>query len=164
MSLHHTLRRKASSFRRYPAWVKAWFLPVCALLGLARVLIVLLPFARLSSSLGVAAGTLAWAPLLAEEDRGRARQIGQVIQLAARQLPWRTDCLPQAVVARWLLGWYGLPYVLFFGMRREPGSDAMQAHAWVVSGPVRVTGGHGFGHYAVVGSYVSPTLRGVVKP
>ena len=85
-------------------------------------------------------------------------QIGRAVRLAARYTPWDSNCFPQAVVARLLLGLYGIPYALFFGLRRDPDSGAMLAHAWVAAGRVRVTGGESFGQFTVVGVFVSRNL------
>jgi len=42
-----------------------------------------------------------------------------------------------------MLGLYGIPYSLFFGIDNDEGG-IMAAHAWVSVGRVRVTGGRGF--------------------
>lgn len=86
----------------------------------------------------------------------RARQIGQTVRLAARYTPWDSNCFPQAVAARLLLGLYGVPYAIYFGLMRDPDSPDMKAHAWVAAGRVRVTGGRSFGQFTVVGIFCHP--------
>jgi hypothetical protein len=82
----------------------------------------------------------------------------------ARFTPWDSNCFAQAITARLLLGLYGLPYALYFGLKRDAGSMGMKAHAWVVAGRIRVTGGASFGRYTVVAMYVCPRLRRDARP
>lgn len=90
-------------------------------------------------------------------------QIGRVVHLAARYTPWNSNCFPQAVVARLLLGLYGIPYILFLGVSRVPDTRGMTAHAWVAAGRVRVTGGAGFTQFTTVSCFVSPLLADLCK-
>lgn len=149
---------KLVRFFRQPFFVQAWFLPVWLGLGLARLAISTLAFKRLVSRLGVSVGVHPWLPLVEPGQENRARWIGQVVRQAARVTPWDSNCFPQTVVARVLLGWYGVPYCVFFGVRRKAEDGAFDAHAWVASGRIRVTGGFGFSHYTVVGVFVAPRL------
>lgn len=153
------LLRKASNFQRQPLFVQLWFLPIWVLLGISKALIFTVPFQRLAPWLGQSTGIAPWVPLLGEAQTRRARLIGQAVRMTARYTPWNANCFPQAMTARWLLGLYGLPYVFFFGLARTPDNVAgMQAHAWVVAGSVRVTGGYSFGQYTVVGCFAETTL------
>ncbi len=88
------------------------------------------------------------------------QQIGRAVRLAARYTPWDSNCFAQAVAARALLGLYGVPYALFFGVKRAPQAAALDAHAWVAAGRVPVTGGAGFGEFTVVGCFVDPGSQG----
>lgn len=149
---------KLARFFRYPAVVKLWFVPVWLALGVAKLAIFTVSFKRLVPRLGVSMGVSPWLPLLDAHQEQTARWIGQVIQMAARYTPWESNCFPQAVVARLLLGWYRIPYGVFFGVCRDPLTADFRAHAWVGSGRVRVTGGFGFSRYVVVGVFVAPQL------
>lgn len=157
------LRRKAVSFHRQPLYSQLGFVPVWLLLGIAKALIFMVSFGRLAPRLGVSVGILPWVPLLNPEQEAQALQIGRVVRLAARYTPWVSNCFPQAVVARLLLGLYGIPYLLAFGLAREPKTREMKAHAWVTAGRIRVTGGESFPHFTTVGCFVSPLLKEVVK-
>lgn len=84
--------------------------------------------------------------------------IGRLIAMTSRYTPWDSNCFPQAVVARLLLGLYGIPYALYFGLRRDAESGELKAHAWVIAGKVAVTGGHSFNGFTVVGCYIAPGL------
>ena len=148
--------RKVFHFFRHPWSDQVLFVPVWLMLGLARLLIVIVHFRNLAPILGRDTGTLGWLPLLSPRGESRARMVGRVVRFAARYTPWESNCFPQAIVARWLLGFFRVPYALCFGLARNPDIGSMQAHAWVAAGRVRVTGGEGFGHYAVVGCFVAP--------
>lgn len=158
------LGRKAVTFLRQPRFIQAWFLPVWVMLGMAKALIFTLSFRRLAPRLGRPAGLAPWVPLVTPEEERRALLIGRLVRLTARYTPWDSNCFPQAIAARVLLGLHRVPYILYFGLRRDPTDPAgLKAHAWVVAGQVRVTGGPSFGQFTVVGCFVSPRLTGVAK-
>jgi len=150
-----TLIRKVRSFAGLPLFTKVWLLPAWLELGLSRALILVVPFRTLAPRLGTAQGTAANVPLLTPGQEARARAIGRTIRLAARYTPWTSNCFPQAVVARTMLGMHGIPYAIHFGLMPD-GNAGMRAHAWVVAGRVPVTGGHSFDHYTVVGVFAGP--------
>ena len=84
-------------------------------------------------------------------------RIGATVRLAARHTPWRSECYPQALTARVLLGLAGIPHVVSFGVRRD--RDALVAHAWVRVGEVVVTGTTGH-EYTEVGAFAwAPRAR-----
>ena len=153
------LARKARSFVGHPSLIQFGFIPTWLLLGLAKALIFIVPFRRLAAQLGEHAGVAPWVPVLTADQEARALLIGRLVRIASLYTPWDSNCFPQAVVARWLLGGYGIPYALYFGLMRAPDSGEMKAHAWVAAGRIRVTGGSSFGQFTVVGSFVSPGLR-----
>lgn len=149
---------KLARFVRKPIFIQAWIVPVWFLLGFAKLAILTVSFRRLHPLLGAAVGAVPWVPLVSEEGEQRARQIGDVVRLAARFTFWDSNCFPQVLVARLLMALYRLPYGLFFGVRRGPDSGELQAHAWMACGPVKVSGGASFSRYTVVGVFVSPSL------
>jgi hypothetical protein len=167
-----TLIRKVRSFAGLPLFTKVWLVPAWLELGLSRALILVVPFRTLAPRLGTAQGIAANVPLLTPAQEARARAIGRTIRLAARYTPWTSNCFPQAVVARTMLGMHGIPYAIHFGlMPAEPrgggvhthapdprggAPTTMRAHAWVVAGRVPVTGGHSFHRYTVVGVFTGP--------
>lgn len=157
--MFRVLVRKARHFLRLPVLIQFGFVPTWLLLGLAKVLIFNVPFRRLAAKLGEHAGVAPWVPVLTTGQEFRALSIGRLVRLTARYTPWDSNCFPQAVVARWWLGLYGIPYALYFGLMRAPDGTEMKAHAWVAAGRIRVTGGTSFGQFTVVGSFVSPGLH-----
>lgn len=153
-----SLLRKARSFQRLTYFERLWFLPVWTLLGLSRFAILAFSFRRLAPWLGAHTQACVWVPVLDKREEARALHIGCVIRLASRYTPWKSNCFPQAVAARLLLGLYGVPYALFFGLTRDQEISGITAHAWVAAGRVSVVGGNSFDRFTVVGCFVSPQL------
>ncbi|PPD20421.1 MAG: hypothetical protein CTY24_09295 [Methylobacter sp.] len=148
------LVRKACNFAHRSRFEQAWFLPCWLLLGISRLVILAVPFRRLAPWLGTPMATVAWVPLAGLDGEAKALSIAGIILMASRYTPWNSDCFPQALTARILLGFYGIPYCLCFGVDKKTGAE-MAAHAWVSAGKVRVSGGEGFGKFTVVGCFVS---------
>lgn len=129
-----------------PAWV---------LLGLSRLIIVTLSFRRFARWLGVHDGLTPRRPVATAVQQAKARSIGRAIAIASKYTPWTSNCFPQAITARALLGVHAVPYALFFGLARDRESRDLKAHAWTVTGDVNVTGGESFSQFTVVGCFVS---------
>lgn len=175
-------RRKLASFLGQSLFVQLWFIPVWLGLGLARIWVRMRPFRKIAPRLGRAMGAAPWVPLASAAQTARALQISRVVRMAARYTPWTSDCYPQAIMARGLLGLYDLPYMLYFGLRRarsvagtgaadqSPDTHAasagapLEAHAWVHCGRMAVTGGVGFDRFTVVSQFVTPRLDGAIAP
>ena len=159
-----SLRRKLIALFRLPRFEQVWLLPAWCLLGLSRLVILTIQFRRLAPYLGRHIGNRAVVPLLSAHQQARALHIGRVVRLAAQYTPWESNCFPQAVTARVLLGGYGIPYALCFGLAKEgENGRALKAHAWVAAGPVRVSGGDGFRQFTVVGVFVSRKLAALCR-
>ena len=156
VAMPRALIRKVRTFAALPAFTKVWFIPAWMALGASRAVILLVPFRTLAPRLGRTQGTAARVPLLSDAQESRAREIGRVVRLAARYTPWTSNCFPQAVVARMLLGLHRIPYAIHFGVTSGHGDAPLQAHAWVVAGRVPVTGGDSFKRYTVVGVFGGP--------
>jgi hypothetical protein len=59
----------------------------------------------------------------------RAKEITRLKAAAARNFPWRTNCLEQSLVLWWLLRRRGIPAALRIGGRKD--AEQFEAHAWV---------------------------------
>lgn len=143
------LRRKFSTFSRQSRLTKALLFPAWCLLGIARLMVLLLPFKWLAPLIGRYGGVAAFLPLAKPSDYQRAMSIGRAVRMAATVTPWQANCQPQAIAARCLLGVFSVPYAVFYGVANAPEQN-MQAHAWVGCGPVPVTGGYAFDEFTVV--------------
>lgn len=154
MTVADVILRKVRNFGHLPTLIRLGLLPTWLLLGLARMLVLCIPFRMIAPRLGRHAGPHAFVPLIPSPLVAQARQIARLIQIAARYCPWRANCFAQAIAARvWLKG-LGIPHALYFGVRKDA-ERRLKAHAWVCAGPVFVTGGGSFGQFTVVGTFVS---------
>lgn len=122
-------------------------LEAVAFLALARIALVALPFrvlARRSGAFARPGDPTVRDVLGAEprpEERAIAEEIGWAVTRAARYVPFKAVCLPQALAAKRMLRRRGIASVLHFGANF--GKDAerrFNAHAWLDTAGVEVTG------------------------
>jgi hypothetical protein len=116
-------------------------------LALARIALVAVPFRHIARRTGAFArpndpavkNVLGAAPNRAEQ--ALAQEIGWAVTRAARYLPFKAVCLPQALAARRMLQRRGVASVLHFGanIRNDP-EQRFDAHAWLDTAGVEVTG------------------------
>lgn len=149
-----SIARKLRTWSKQPAFVMLWAVPVWILLGLAKLAIHLVSFKRIAAFAGRPQGVEAWIPLASPEQCRRAQLIGNTIKAVAKNTPWDSNCFPQALTARLLLGIYGIPHAIYFGLMREAKGAELKAHAWVACDRVPVTGGRSFQTFTVVGMFV----------
>jgi hypothetical protein len=148
------LRKIRSAFRLPPRrlglvlllWLSLW---------VARLVITLCPLRRLARLFGRDHGATSVVLKVTEAQIAQAWRLRTAIALAVKYSPSSANCYPQALVARLLLNVKRLPHALFFGLRRNDQTKALDAHAWVMVGPVAVTGGNGFESYAAVRCFTS---------
>lgn len=159
--------RKYETLRRQSRLTLALLCPAWLLTGLARLAVLALPFRWYATGLGRYGGISAFIPLAEARQYATALDIGRAVRMAARVAPWDANCQAQAIAARCLLGLFGVPYAVFYGVASAP-ERHMKAHAWVACGPVAVTGGDGFDEFTVVAVFTSLPAslprKGGVKP
>jgi hypothetical protein len=109
-----------------------------------RVALLAVPFPRLARRLGAFVPptdqrvTEAWQGC-SEADKRLAAEIGWAVVRAARHVPFKAVCLPQAMAGRIMLRRRGVASVLHFGAAK--GRDKpIDAHAWLDAAGVEVTG------------------------
>lgn len=150
---------KLKHFLARPYWMQLAFVPVWCLLGLARLQVLHRDFKLIAPTLGHHQGVARPIPELSSHEMQRARQISRQIQWVARYCPWRANCFAQAITARWLCGFYRLPCLICFGLKKSTDGQVL-AHAWVRAGDVAITGGDGFADYQLVASFLySPKTK-----
>jgi len=130
--------------------------------GLARAAILLLPFRFLAPLLGQHYKNVSLAALVTEDQRLIAWRIGRITESACKYTPWESKCLVQALIARSLLAWYHIPYVLYLGVCKAGASEnqgeELKAHAWLSVGPWIITGREGHKAFTIVSTFVQPSL------
>ena len=110
-------------------------------LGIARVMLAAMPFQRLSERLAADQAELPSQPNPEYLDR-----VGFAIRAAANNVPWRSDCFPQAIAARALLRRKCYASTIHLGVEKS-GEDGIAGHAWLTCGGVVVVGGEDLDRY-----------------
>jgi len=139
------------TFLRLSAKQRGLLVEAAAMLSAAGLVLRVLPFSRVAPRLGthMAETPDAGAQTTAES----ARDVRWAVEIAARRLPWHPVCLPQAIAAKWMLRRRGVGSTLYLGVNPSAGLDA---HAWLRSGSLIVTGGPVNGDFTVVSSFGEP--------
>jgi len=117
------LTRKLRGWQRR-SWLDRALLVEAALwLALARLIVVLVPFRHI-------APWLRRHPDAAPAHPALPLQVGRAVATAARHVPWRAVCLPQAIAAKAMLACRGQGAALHLGARIDDRGD-IRAHAWL---------------------------------
>lgn len=82
---------------------------------------------------------------LDERQAALVERVAFAIPRVAARLPWRADCLVQALAASRWLDRLGIPTTLTLGVRKDMPTD-FEAHAWLTANNHIVTGGDISGH------------------
>jgi len=90
--------------------------------------------------------------------RTEAEEIGRVVEIVGRCLPFRALCLEQAIAVRRMLTRRGIPAVIYLGIARDQADRAradleQAAHAWLAVGSQVVSGDGELEKYAVVARF-----------
>jgi Transglutaminase-like superfamily len=113
-----------------------------AWLAIARLALLFVPFRKLAARFGtvVPAGAVTVPTLQtpSPSQQEQAREVGWAVTRAARYVPFRAVCLPQAIAAKAMLDRRRVGSVMHFGILRK--TVPLAAHAWLDSGNVEVTG------------------------
>ena len=142
-------RRMARRYLRLPMRDRMLLLEAVMRLAMARLSLIFVPFSVLASRLGAverADPDSSVAPPLPLQQQEAVRKIGWAVTRAARYIPFRAVCLPQAIAAKAMLRRRGIASVMHFGVAKT--REKMDAHAWLDAGRIEVTG------YPVEASYV----------
>jgi hypothetical protein len=89
---------------------------------------------------------------------GGAEEIGHVVEVVGRCLPFRTLCLQQAIAVRRMLARRGIPAMVYLGVARDRTDRAQAdqgraAHAWVRVGSRVVSGDGVLEKFAIVARF-----------
>jgi hypothetical protein len=119
-------------------------------LGIARLVILMLPFRWVEPALGK---RMAESPTDAlPQDPQQLKQVAWAVNTMSRYTPWQSKCLVQAMAAKRMLQSRKIVSTLYLGVTRS-NPKPLEAHAWLRSGPVYVTGGEGHKHFTVVAMF-----------
>jgi len=90
-------------------------------------------------------------------DNPVAAAVGLAVRAAAFRLPWKAQCLEQALTGRVLLLWRGVPTVLVFGVAKP--ADELVAHAWLLASDGAVCGGREASSFNTIAAFHNSTNR-----
>jgi hypothetical protein len=110
-------------------------------LGVARLRLAVTSFQQLSERLSNDAPDTRVDP-----DPDFLRRVGVAVRAAANNVPWRSDCFPQAIAARTLLKRRGHSSKIHLGVEKS-GEGGIAGHAWLTCGDVVVVGGEDLDSY-----------------
>jgi len=151
-----SIKHKLRTFSQFSARQLTWLLPLYVLSGLARLLILTVPFRRIWPFLGQHIEKTTMTPLLNPRQELIAIEMATVIRTLSKYALWTSNCFVEAVLARIVLRWYKIPYVIYFGVKTDKNSDSpLAAHAWVSAGRCFVAGGNGLRNFTVVSSFTN---------
>ena len=111
-------------------------------LAVARVWLLVTPFRHVARRLSDKSEHKVADPVLLQ-------RIGYAVSAAGANVPWRSDCFPQAIAARALLRSFGYSSIIHLGVEK-PDTDALAGHAWLTCEDTVVTGGADLDRYTEV--------------
>jgi hypothetical protein len=129
------------------------------LCGIARAAIKCLSLKQLSRYFGMPYKNICLSTVISQKELARAITLRRTIKLAAKYTPWHSNCLTQALVAKFWCQWLNIPYALYIGFAKDKAKpEGYAAHAWVTAGPIAITGQYSFSKFQVISSYVSQDI------
>lgn len=146
---------RLAKFFRLSAAERRLVLETFALLGLARLAVITLPFRTIADFLGEPkkdlenADETALISLSAEIDN-----IVWALRRVSCHTPWRSNCLAKAVAGRFMLRRRRIANTLYFGMIKNSEGE-ISAHAWLCSGDTILTGGSNLDRYTIVAKFTN---------
>ena len=135
------MKSKLARFRELEAADKWLLLRAMGWLAVARLMLIVLPFERLAARLSAKGDASPEEP-----NPEYLERISFAVQAAANNVPWRSDCFPQAIAARMLLKRRGHESTIHLGVEKTS-PDAIAGHAWVTCGDVVIVGGENLDRY-----------------
>jgi hypothetical protein len=129
------LRRKLRTFLAMSGAERWRVCEAIVLLGLARFIVLTVPFRWV-------APWLARAPETGTCDEALLLQVSQAVTTAARNVPWKAVCLPQAMAAKAMLARRGCGSAFHIGATIDQ-NGKLSAHAWLGAGGKVVVGAAG---------------------
>lgn len=129
---------KITKFFKLPFDQKILYSVTFCLMGITRFLILFFPFRIVSLLFGEKMKESSWD--ISQEMQEKATKIGLSIKKINPHTPWQSRCLVQAFTAQLLLRVYKISNTLYLGVDKDQ-IDGFQAHAWLRTGSIIITGG-----------------------
>ena len=139
-----SVRRPLRGFAQIDGYRRLLVIEAVLCLSIARLALILIPFPRVAGWLGsfvpptdirISQSNKTATP----EQATLAKDVGWAVTRAARHVPFKAVCLPQAMAAQFMLRRRGVPSVMHFGATKSV-EKPLNAHAWLDAGGIEVTG------------------------
>ena len=156
MARLRSIRRPLRRFAQVGSRRRALVVEAVTWLLLARLALILVPFPKLARRIGtfVPPADPRVAHAAASRDDSRiAEDISWAVTRAARHVPFKAVCLPQAMAARVMLKRRGVASVMHFGAAKGE-AKPLNAHAWLDAAGVEVTGYPVAANFAEIACFV----------
>jgi len=119
-------------------------------LGVARLVITMVPFRKIVRILGRSLDADDEATYITSV---RPQRIRAAIRRASSFAPWRTKCFEQALAGKFMLSYRRMPSSVFFGVNKKEGG--LNAHAWLESEGIIITGEKQLDQFNVIARFKS---------
>lgn len=141
---------KIKKFIRVPTKDKVIYIKVLLLSALYRLIILIVPFKKLSKRMGEYNKESIYNPN--NEEIHYIYKISKIIRKVCFNTPWESKCLVQALIGQRFLYKKKIESTLFLGVSKDSRNE-MIAHAWLKCGEYYVTGYNGVA-FGVVAKYL----------
>lgn len=148
------IKTKILAFWRTTYANKKIFIISFFLCGIFSIVIRFVSYKQISIYFGNYCQRLIASTLISKEQLQQARLIQHLIILVEQYTPWNTTCLAKALVARFWCKYYDISYMFFIGLAIKESSLSMHdAHAWIMAGPIALSGSQCFDTHHIIASY-----------
>ena len=130
-------------------------------LGVARLAILIIPFRWMIRALSLQPTlqpTCAAGPAVPQLP-GTSTRIAWAVCVVGERTPWQSSCLARALAATVMLRGRGIPSSMTLGVAKSSDGAGLDAHAWLTSGGLIVTGAGGHEKYQVIARYAQSPRR-----
>jgi len=150
--MHTNLFIKMLPLQKFQTVCRNWtiFLEALFWLGIARIVILTLPFRWIEPYLGerMAESTLDAMP----DNIQQLKRVAWAVNKISYYTPWQSKCLVQAIAAKRMLQSRKIVSTLYLGVTRNS-HQSLEAHAWLRSGQMYLTGGREREEFTVVATF-----------
>jgi hypothetical protein len=123
-----------------------------ALLGLARLAVLTLPFRWVMRACGTYMAES--PPELDAADAARVERVAWAVDTARLFTPWNSNCLAQAIAGARMLRRRGIATTTYLGVTTA-GPQELGAHAWLRAGPDVILGDRQLDGFTTVSSFAT---------
>jgi hypothetical protein len=136
------LKRKLQRFSQLSGEDRRLLLRAAFWIGVGRIWVAAASYPRLAARLRSDAGST-------DADPELLLRVGRAVDVAAANVPWRSDCFPRSIAAHKLLQGLGYASAIHIGVDK-PGEGVLMSHAWVTCGDIVVVGGEQLDRYVEI--------------